>query len=93
VRRLLETFNADTLPTINEGFEHKPEYCLAPLSLDELLATIPNMNITPLHLAEFYVHAVQALCFRSGSGSTKCCAKKSEARHWRTRRAKPKRHN
>jgi len=53
VRRLLETFNASTLPTINEGFEQKPEYCLAPLSLDELLATIPNMNITPLHLAEF----------------------------------------
>jgi len=53
VRRLLETFNAKTLPAINEGFEQTREYCLAPLSLDELLATIPNMNITPLHLAEF----------------------------------------
>jgi hypothetical protein len=53
VRRLLDTFNQSTLLKINEGFGEKPEYCLAPLSLDELLATIPNMNITPLHLAEF----------------------------------------
>jgi len=53
VRRLLENFNQNTLPKINEGFENKPEYCLAPLSLEVLLATIPNVNITPLHLAEF----------------------------------------
>lgn len=53
VRRLLDVFNQSTLLKINEGFEGKPEYCLAPLSLDDLLATIPNMNITPLHLAEF----------------------------------------
>lgn len=53
VRRLLDAFNQSTLPRINAGFEEKPEYCLAPLSLDELLATIPNIKITPLHLAEF----------------------------------------
>jgi len=53
VRSLLDNFNRDILPGINKGFELKPEYCLAPLSLDELLATIPNVNITPLHLAEF----------------------------------------
>ena len=53
VRRLLESFNQNTLPKINKDFEDKPEYCLAPLSLEVLLATIPNVNITPLHLAEF----------------------------------------
>ncbi len=53
VQRLLDAFNRSILLQINEGFEGKPEYCLAPLSLDELLATIPNIKITPLHLAEF----------------------------------------
>lgn len=52
-RRLLDAFNRDTLPIINMGFEDKPEFCLAPLSLEELLATIPNMNLTLLHLAEY----------------------------------------
>ena len=53
VRHLLDDFNEHTLPKINVGFEEKEEYCLTPLSLDNLLATIPNMNITPVHLAEF----------------------------------------
>ncbi|MCX8013648.1 MAG: hypothetical protein N3A02_05105, partial [Rectinema sp.] len=52
-RRLLDTFNRDTLQIINKGFELNPEFCLEPLSLEELLATIPNMNLTLLHLAEY----------------------------------------
>ena len=51
VRRLLGEFNESKLVELNEGYEG--EYRLGALSLDELLATIPNMNITPLHLAEF----------------------------------------
>ncbi len=51
VRRLLGEFNESRLVELNEGYAG--EYRLGPLSLDELLATIPNMNITPLHLAEF----------------------------------------
>jgi len=53
VRRILESFNRTTILEINKGFEDKKEYCLPPMSLEELLATIPNINITPLHLAEF----------------------------------------
>ncbi len=53
VQRLLDAFNQSTLLKINEGFDGKPAYCLAPFSLEELLATIPNIKITPLHLAEF----------------------------------------
>jgi len=51
VRRLLGEFNESRLVELNEGYEG--EYRLMPLSLDELMATIPNMNITPLHVAEF----------------------------------------
>jgi len=53
VRQMLDNFNRNVLPRINQGFEEKPEYCLSPLSLEELLAAIPNVSITPLHLAEF----------------------------------------
>lgn len=57
VEDLIEAFNRSAVRRINEGFEERPVYCLGPLSLHDLLSTIPNAKITSLHLAEYlYLH-------------------------------------
>lgn len=52
-RQLLEDFNREHLPAINEGFPESPLYRLEPLTMEEFLASMPSTSITRLHLAEF----------------------------------------